>query len=133
MNTETMEAEIASEFHPDWLQSVQDYLLSDADFPICDAEVLDNDNDGGVSSQMIEELMRGGDDGGVEAVQRREAAAVGEVRGGDTESGEEGVEVVAGDVRDAGGGRLGLRQSRVQAAWVSSSGQLPSPDRVGCF
>ncbi|XP_042024769.1 ethylene-responsive transcription factor 1-like [Salvia splendens] len=66
MNTETMEAEIASEFVSAWLQSVQDYLLSDADFPIRDAAALSDDDDG-VSSQMIKELMCGGDDDGASA------------------------------------------------------------------
>ncbi|KAL1543326.1 ethylene-responsive transcription factor 1-like [Salvia divinorum] len=60
MNTETMEAEIASELDLAWLQSVQDYLLSDADFPIHDSAALTNDDD--FSSQMIEEPMCDDDD-----------------------------------------------------------------------
>ncbi|XP_047953054.1 ethylene-responsive transcription factor 1-like [Salvia hispanica] len=69
MNTETMEAEIAiaSEFDSAWLQSVQDYLLSDADFPIRDAAALASDDSDDASSQMIKELMCCGGDGGASA------------------------------------------------------------------
>ncbi|XP_057808340.1 ethylene-responsive transcription factor 1-like [Salvia miltiorrhiza] len=60
-----MEAQNRSEFDPAWLQSVQDYLLSDAvDFPIRGGAGSDD----AVSLQMIEELLCGdGDSAGAAA------------------------------------------------------------------
>lgn len=55
----------------------------------------------------------------MDTLSRGEAATVGEVRGGDKESGQERHEDLAGDVRDRGGCSRGLRPGGLRAAWLA--------------